>query len=87
MSKIDTGAVGELRVLQSKMVVRVFANKVNDPPSPWWRHRLSFRPSFLKQNISTIKIPVGPVRESNPGPRAPEALIIPLDQQAIAVSD
>ena len=31
------------------------------------------------------KIPVGPVRESNPGPRAPEARIIPLDQQAIAV--
>ena len=26
----------------------------------------------------------GPVRESNPGPRAPEARIIPLDQQAIA---
>ena len=32
-----------------------------------------------------FKIPVGPVRESNPGPRAPEARIIPLDQQAIAV--
>ena len=30
------------------------------------------------------KIPVGPVRESNPGPRAPAARIIPLDQQAIA---
>ena len=28
---------------------------------------------------------MGPVRESNPGPRAPEARIIPLDQQAIAV--
>ena len=27
---------------------------------------------------------MGPVRESNPGPRAPEARIIPLDQQAIA---
>ena len=26
----------------------------------------------------------GPVRESNPGPRAPEARIIPLDQQAMA---
>ena len=26
----------------------------------------------------------GPVRESNPGPRAPEARIIPLDQQANA---
>ena len=25
---------------------------------------------------------MGPVRESNPGPRAPEARIIPLDQQA-----
>ena len=28
---------------------------------------------------------MGPVRESNPGPRAPEARIIPLDQQAIAL--
>ena len=27
---------------------------------------------------------MGPVRESNPGPRAPEARIIPLDQQAMA---
>ena len=27
---------------------------------------------------------MGPVRESNPGPRAPEARIIPLDQQANA---
>ena len=26
----------------------------------------------------------GPVRESNPGPLAPEARIIPLDQQAYA---
>ena len=26
---------------------------------------------------------LGPVRESNPGPLAPEARIIPLDQQAI----
>ena len=28
---------------------------------------------------------MGPVRESNPGPRAPEARIIPLDQQANAL--
>ena len=35
--------------------------------------------------VGEFKIPVGPVRESNPGPRAPEARIIPLDQQAIAV--
>ena len=27
---------------------------------------------------------IGPVRESNPGPLAPEARIIPLDQQANA---
>ena len=26
---------------------------------------------------------MGPVRESNPGPRAPEARIIPLDQRAL----
>ena len=53
--------------------------------------RTNFSTQFSKakycddQNL--IKIPVGPVRESNPGPRAPEARIIPLDQQAIAVSD
>ena len=29
--------------------------------------------------------PIGPVRESNPGPLAPEARIIPLDQQADAI--
>ena len=30
-----------------------------------------------------FQITEGPVRESNPGPRAPEARIIPLDQQAM----
>ena len=29
-----------------------------------------------------VPFKTGPVRESNPGPRAPEARIIPLDQQA-----
>ena len=34
----------------------------------------------LKTQKSILKM--GPVRESNPGPLAPEARIIPLDQQA-----
>ena len=32
-----------------------------------------------------LLLKMGPVRESNPGPRAPEARIIPLDQRATSV--
>ena len=35
-----------------------------------------------KMHMHNEKIKMGPVRDSNPGPLAPEARIIPLDQQA-----
>ena len=39
---------------------------------------------FLKKTNPYLKkvIDMGPVRESNPGPLAPKARIMPLDQQA-----
>lgn len=37
-----------------------------------------------KKNVNKKRIKIGPVRDSNPGPLAPEARIIPLDQQADA---
>ena len=40
--------------------------------------------SFSKEDDGEKKIK-GPVRESNPGPLAPEARIMPLDQQAIFI--
>ena len=39
---------------------------------------------FLNDVFFLKNKPSGPVRESNPGPLAPEARIIPLDQQANA---
>ena len=38
---------------------------------------------MIKNNINKK---IGLVRESNPGPRAPEARIIPLDQQAVPLN-
>ena len=47
--------------------------------------RTPFRFSNVDSEFHFLTISkMGPVRESNPGPRAPEARIIPLDQQAIA---
>ena len=55
------------------------------PPSATYKFSDPFEFIVDRSMWYDSKIPVGPVRESNPGPRAPEARIIPLDQQAIAV--
>ena len=37
---------------------------------------------FISSSAAKKVTPLGPVRESNPGPLAPKARIMPLDQQA-----
>ena len=67
----------ELNLLIKELCHEIYHNLGN-------RHQIGFIAShYLYFYSNQKKRETGPVRESNPGPLAPEARIMPLDQQAI----